>query len=72
MKDASQAPAAVSKLINPNTKENYINEVKQEYSQLRDNAGDKKADLFIGRPGMVTELRKLGLNCISLDGELDG
>ena len=46
VKDASQAPAAVSKLINPNTKENYINEVKQEYSQLRDNAGDKKADLL--------------------------
>ena len=33
---------------------------------------DKKADLFIGRPGMENELRKLGLNCISLDGELDG
>ena len=32
---------------------------------------DKKADLFIGRPGMVNELRKLGLNCISLDGELN-
>lgn len=32
---------------------------------------DKKADLFIGRPEMVNELRKLGLNCISLDGELD-
>lgn len=33
---------------------------------------DKKVDLFIGRPAMVEELRKLGLNCISLDGGLDG
>lgn len=46
VKDASQAPAAVSKLINPSTKTNYINEVKQEYSSLRDTAGDKKADLL--------------------------
>lgn len=46
VKDASQAPAAVSKLINPNTKVEYINDIKQEYSDLRDNAGDKKADLL--------------------------
>ncbi len=46
VKDASQAPAAVSKLINPTTKDGYINEVKQEYSSLRDSAGDKKADLL--------------------------
>lgn len=46
VKDASQAPAAVGKLINPNTKAGYINEVKQEYSHLRDNMGDKKADLL--------------------------
>jgi len=46
VKDASQAPAAVSKLINPNTKEDYIKEIKGEYSSLRDNAGDKKADLL--------------------------
>lgn len=46
VKDASQAPAAVSKLINPKTRFDYINEIKQEYSSLRDNAGDKKADLL--------------------------
>lgn len=46
VKDASQAPSAVSKLINPKTKENYINEVKQEYNFLRESAGDKKADLL--------------------------
>jgi len=46
VKDASQAPAAVSKLINPNTKEDYINEIKNEYSSLRENMGDKKADLL--------------------------
>ena len=33
---------------------------------------DRKADLFIGRPTMVAELRALGLSCISLDGGLDG
>ncbi|GHV15185.1 5-methyltetrahydrofolate--homocysteine methyltransferase [Bacteroidia bacterium] len=46
VKDASQAPSAVSKLINPKTKEDYINEVKQEYNSLRETAGDKKADLL--------------------------
>ncbi len=46
VKDASQAPAAVGKLINPSTKENYIKEIKEEYSSLRDNAGDKKTDLL--------------------------
>jgi len=46
VKDASQAPAAVSKLINPTTKEDYIKEIKNEYSFLRENAGDKKIDLL--------------------------
>lgn len=46
VKDASQAPSAVSKLINPKTKEDYINQVKQEYNSLRETAGDKKADLL--------------------------
>jgi 5-methyltetrahydrofolate--homocysteine methyltransferase len=46
VKDASQAPAMAGKLINPKTKADYINEVKQEYSRLRDNADDKKADLL--------------------------
>ncbi|MDR1090972.1 MAG: methionine synthase, partial [Prevotella sp.] len=46
VKDASQAPSTVSKLINPKTKDDYINEVKQEYNSLRESAGDKKADLL--------------------------
>ncbi len=46
VKDASQAPAAVSKLINPTTKENYIKEVRDEYASLRETAGDKKTDLL--------------------------
>lgn len=46
VKDASQAPAAVGKLINPATKADYINEIKEEYSSLRDSAGDKKAELL--------------------------
>ncbi len=46
VKDASQAPAAVSKLINPTTKNSYIKEIKDEYSSLRDNAVDKKEGLL--------------------------
>ena len=46
VKDASQAPAAVGKLINPATKADYINEIKEEYSSLRDSAGDKKTELL--------------------------
>lgn len=46
VKDASQAPAAVSKLINPTTKNSYIKEIKDEYSSLRDNAIDKKEGLL--------------------------
>ncbi len=46
VKDASQAPAAVNKLINPNTKGDYIQEIRNEYASLRDTAGDKKADLL--------------------------
>jgi 5-methyltetrahydrofolate--homocysteine methyltransferase len=46
VKDASQAPAAVSKLINPATKDSYIKEIKGEYSSLRESAADKKSDLI--------------------------
>lgn len=46
VKDASQAPAAVGKLINPTTKDNYIEEIRSEYASLRDSAGDKKARLL--------------------------
>lgn len=46
VKDASQAPAAVGKLMNPNTKSNYISEIKQEYSSLRESAANKKIELL--------------------------
>lgn len=45
-KDASQAPAAVAKLINPNTKEDFIKEVKQEYESLRETQESKKVELL--------------------------
>lgn len=46
VKDASQAPFAVGQLMNPTTKENYIEEIRQEYASLRDSAGDKKENLL--------------------------
>lgn len=46
VKDASQAPAAVGKLLNTNTKEQYINEVAEEYSLLRESAENKKIELL--------------------------
>ncbi|MDR1883514.1 MAG: methionine synthase [Prevotella sp.] len=45
VKDASQAPATVSKLINPETKDNYIKDVRTEYASLRNTAGNRNADL---------------------------
>lgn len=45
VKDASQAPAAVSKLINKDSKEEYIQTVKDEYQELRETMGNKKVDL---------------------------
>lgn len=45
-KDASQAPAAVAKLINPKTKKDYIAEVKTEYQGLRDSMESKKVELL--------------------------
>lgn len=46
VKDASQAPAAVAKLINPETKPGYINDIKTEYAGLRETAGNKKVELI--------------------------
>ncbi|NDV79140.1 methionine synthase [Dysgonomonas sp. 511] len=57
VKDASQAPAAVAKLINPNTREEYIGEIKQEYAALRENSVDKKADLL-----PLSEILDKGMN----------
>jgi len=46
VKDASQAPAAVAKLINPDSQREYINEVKAEYQNLRDSMENKKTELI--------------------------
>ncbi len=46
VKDASQTPSAVSKLINPATKDEFIKQIKDEYSSLRDSANDKKIELI--------------------------
>lgn len=45
-KDASQVPAAVSKLINPKFVTQYVGEVRAEYAQLRETMGNKKIDLL--------------------------
>lgn len=45
VKDASQAPAVVAKLINPKTRTGYISEVKDEYSILRNTMEDQKVQL---------------------------
>ena len=45
-KDASQAPAAVSNLINPKTKDDYIDNVKTEYEELRRSMDGKKTELL--------------------------
>lgn len=46
VKDASQAPSAVAKLINPTTKKDYITNVKTEYADLRVSMENKKIDLL--------------------------
>lgn len=57
VKDASQAPAAVAQLINPQTRETYTAKVREEYSQLRESMSDRKVDLV-----SYTETLKKGLS----------
>lgn len=45
-KDASQVPAAVAKLINPNTQKEYISGVKEEYNGLRKAQESKVIELL--------------------------
>ena len=67
-------------LINPKYHVSYVEcELESTEYDLEELVGnvyakcvDRKADLFIGRPALVEELRALGLSCISLDGGLDG
>lgn len=45
VKDASQAPAAVAKLIGKESREDYISEIKSEYQGLRAEMENKKVEL---------------------------
>lgn len=45
VKDASQTPAVVAKLINPDTREQYLKEIGDEYSSLRNQAGNNIVEL---------------------------
>jgi 5-methyltetrahydrofolate--homocysteine methyltransferase len=45
VKDASQSPAAVAKLLNPETSVGYCASVREEYRVLRESALEKKIDL---------------------------
>jgi len=71
---------ACKELLNPKYHISYVDcrlesteyELEELISNVYAKCVDRKADLFIGRPAIVEELRALGLNCISLDGGLDG
>lgn len=45
VKDASQAPAAVAQLINPETRVSYTEKIRGEYHELRESMADRKVDL---------------------------
>ncbi len=44
VKDASQSPGVVANLLNPETKGNYSQQVRDEYAALRENSTDRKAE----------------------------
>lgn len=46
VKDASQAPAAVAKLINKDSRSEYVSSIKSEYADLRDSMADRKVELI--------------------------
>ena len=46
VKDASQSALVAAKLLNPNTKEAFSDEVKAEYEKLRDNYSNKKIEIL--------------------------
>ena len=45
VKDASQSPLAVGNLLNAENKNNYIEEIREEYQSLRENRAEKKKEL---------------------------
>jgi 5-methyltetrahydrofolate--homocysteine methyltransferase len=58
VKDASQAPAAVAKLVNPDTRSEYIRSIKTEYAGLREATASKNVD-FVPLPEAVSKGVKL-------------
>ncbi len=54
--DASQNPVIASKLLNPVTRQSYINELESEYQKLRDSLADKREKLV-----PLEEARKNGV-----------
>ncbi|MEN9918397.1 MAG: methionine synthase [Bacteroidota bacterium] len=46
VKDASQAPSAVAKLINPKSKVEYVQQIRAEYQDLRDSMSERKVELL--------------------------
>lgn len=46
VKDASQSPAAVANLLNPESKDDYIEKVRNEYFSLRENKSEKQIELI--------------------------
>ena len=45
VKDASQAPSAVANLMNRESRQEYIEKVKEEYERLRENYSQKEVEL---------------------------
>lgn len=45
VKDASQAPAVVAKLVNPTVKDEFVKELQEEYASLAESQKDKKENL---------------------------
>ena len=45
VKDASQSPSAVANLLNVDTRDDYVEKVRGEYHTLRENRGERKAEL---------------------------
>lgn len=55
VKDASQSPAAVANLLNPETSEKYIKTVRDEYQALREKSSEKSSELV-----SLSEVRENG------------
>ena len=45
VKDASQSPGVVANLLNAETKESYVKQIREEYASLRENSADRKVEM---------------------------